>query len=117
MPRFNPLPPEATGSVGATITVKDEGVTQSTTVDTLNFVGAGVDASGALTVATITVSGFLADVLANRPTASDPETTNMLFYATDTQTLYYSDGITWSTITLSASSGVDFGSELLLMGG
>ena len=44
-------------SGGGTITVKDEGVTQSTTVTTLDFVGAGVTASGAGATETITISG------------------------------------------------------------
>jgi hypothetical protein len=43
------------GGGGATITVQDEGVTQSTTVTTLNFTGAGVTASGSGAVATINV--------------------------------------------------------------
>ena len=45
------------GGGGATITVKDEGITQSTTVTTLDFVGGGVVASGAGATATITISG------------------------------------------------------------
>ncbi len=45
------------GGGGTTITVKDEGVTQSTTVTTLDFVGAGVTASGAGATATITIPG------------------------------------------------------------
>lgn len=45
------------GGGGGTITVQDEGVTTSSTVTTLNFVGSGVVASGAGATATITVSG------------------------------------------------------------
>jgi hypothetical protein len=44
---------------GGTITVQEEGVTQSTTVTTLNFVGAAVTASGAGATETITVSALL----------------------------------------------------------
>lgn len=45
------------GSGGATITVQDEGITQSAVVTTLNFVGAGVVSSGAGAVETITIAG------------------------------------------------------------
>ena len=45
-----------TGGV-ATITTQDEGVTLSSTVTTLNFVGAGVTASGAGATTTITIPG------------------------------------------------------------
>lgn len=40
------------------LTVQDEGTPQSTTVNTLNFVGAGVVASGAGTTETITIPGY-----------------------------------------------------------
>ncbi len=40
-----------------TITTQDEGVTLSATVNTLNFVGAGVVASGAGATTTVTISG------------------------------------------------------------
>jgi hypothetical protein len=43
------------GGGGTTITVQDEGVTQSTTVTTLNFTGGGVTASGGGATATINV--------------------------------------------------------------
>lgn len=42
----------------STLTVQDEGTPQSTTVNTLNFVGAGVTASGAGATETITVPGY-----------------------------------------------------------
>lgn len=45
------------GGTGGTSTVQDEGVTQSTTVTTFNFVGAGVTASGSGATATITIPG------------------------------------------------------------
>lgn len=46
------------GGVGSvTITTKDEGITLSTTVNTLNFTGAGVVASGAGTETTINIPG------------------------------------------------------------
>lgn len=47
----------ADASGGGTITVQEEGVTQSTTVTTLNFVGSNVTASGAGAVETITITG------------------------------------------------------------
>jgi hypothetical protein len=47
------------GGGGGTITVQEEGVTQSSTVTTLNFVGAAVTASGAGATETITVSALL----------------------------------------------------------
>jgi len=45
------------GSGGATITVQDEGIVQSTTVTTVNFTGAGVTASGAGATATVNIPG------------------------------------------------------------
>ena len=47
----------APGTVGAAITVQDEGSALSTTATTLNFVGAGVTASGTGATKTITISG------------------------------------------------------------
>ena len=45
------------GTVGAAITVQDEGSALSTAATTLNFVGAGVTASGTGATKTITISG------------------------------------------------------------
>jgi hypothetical protein len=50
-------PPQDASAAGSTITVQDEGVTQSSTVTTLNLVGANVTASGAGATETITVAG------------------------------------------------------------
>ena len=47
----------ATLGSGATITTKDEGSTLSSTVTTIDFVGAGVTASGAGATTTVTISG------------------------------------------------------------
>lgn len=47
---------------GGTATVQDEAVTQSTTVTTFNFIGAGVTASGAGATATINIPGGAGDV-------------------------------------------------------
>jgi hypothetical protein len=47
-------PPQDASAAGSTITVQDEGVTQSSTVTTLNLVGANVTASGAGATETIT---------------------------------------------------------------
>ena len=47
----------APGTVGAAITVQDEGSALSTSATTLNFVGAGVTASGTGATKTITISG------------------------------------------------------------
>lgn len=46
---------QAVASSGSTITVQEEGVTTSAVVTTMNFVGAGVTATGAAATATITV--------------------------------------------------------------
>lgn len=54
MPIFNP---PAAGGGGGAITTKDEGSTLSSTVTTLDFVGAGVTASGAGATTTITIAG------------------------------------------------------------
>ena len=47
----------APGTVGAAITVQEEGSSLSTSATTLNFVGAGVTASGTGATKTITISG------------------------------------------------------------
>ena len=49
--RFNP------GAAGTAITVQDEGSALSTALDTLNFVGAGVSATGSGGTKTITING------------------------------------------------------------
>jgi hypothetical protein len=51
-----PYYPPATGGSG-TITTKDEGVTLSTAVTTLDFTGAGVTASGAGSTTTVNITG------------------------------------------------------------
>jgi hypothetical protein len=48
---------DATTAGSATITTEDEGSTLSTTVDTLNFTGAGVSASGGSNITTINIPG------------------------------------------------------------
>jgi hypothetical protein len=51
-------------TAGASLTVKDEGTPLATVADTLDFVGAGVVASGAGGTKTITISGAsVADIL------------------------------------------------------
>ena len=54
----------AGGGGGNTIIVEDEGVPLATPADTLNFVGAGVTASGAGTTKTITIPGGAGDLQA-----------------------------------------------------
>ena len=49
-------PPPTVSAGGGTITTQDEGVTLSSTVTTLNFVGSGVTASGAGATTTVTIS-------------------------------------------------------------
>jgi len=53
MPLYNP----PAGGGGTTITTQDEGGTLSSTVTTLNFVGAGVIATGAGATTTVTIAG------------------------------------------------------------
>lgn len=50
-------PEAATGGGGSGVTVEDEGTPLTTTADTLDFVGAGVDATGTGTTKTITIPG------------------------------------------------------------
>jgi hypothetical protein len=52
-----PYYPPASAGGGTTITTKDEGSTLSSTVTTLDFVGAGVVASGAGATTTVTIAG------------------------------------------------------------
>lgn len=62
----------------ATITTQDEGVTLSTTVTTLNFVGAGVTASGAGATTTITIPGG-SGLTVGTSTIASGTTTRVLF--------------------------------------
>jgi hypothetical protein len=63
------------GSGGSTITTKDEGSTLSSTVTTLDFVGAGVTASGAGATTTVTIpsNGTNPDTLPATANAADDE--------------------------------------------
>lgn len=54
MPIYNP---PAAGGGGGTITTKDEGSTLSSTVNTIDFVGAGITATGSGATTTVTVPG------------------------------------------------------------
>jgi hypothetical protein len=54
---ISPLTWTAVGGGAATITTQDEGGTLSTTVNTLNFTGAGVTASGAGATTTVNIPG------------------------------------------------------------
>ena len=53
-------------ATGGGVTVEDEGVPLATVADTLNFVGAGVTATGAGTTKTITVADIINGVTGNR---------------------------------------------------
>ena len=75
--------------IGGGVTVEDEGTPLATVADTLNFVGAGVVASGSGTTKTITVSGASVSEITDIPTAE-----------TDTALVLKPDGaggVAWGT--------------------
>jgi hypothetical protein len=91
----------ASAGGGTTITTQDEGVTLSSTVNTLNFVGAGVTASGAGATTTVTIPGGSSSPLTTKgdiyghstvdarvPVGSDGQ----MLYSDSTQAL----GIKWA---------------------
>lgn len=63
-----------TPAAGSGITVSEEGNPLATLADTLDFVGAGVVASGVGATKTITIAGSAVDDILDLPTAEDDET-------------------------------------------
>lgn len=87
-------------SAGSALTVKDEGTTVDAATTQINATGAGVVASTAgAGLITLTIAGTDKGTLAARPAAATANA-NMLYYATDTTTLYFSDGAAWTTLLL-----------------
>lgn len=87
------------GGGGTTITTKDEGSTLSSTVTTIDFVGAGVTASGAGATTTVTIpggGGTTIDTPPTSPSGSDDE-----FSSTQTGTPSGWTGVNWSGLTTS----------------
>lgn len=88
----------SSGSSGATITTKDEGGTLSSTVTTLDFVGAGVTASGAGATTTVTIPGaFGGAVPGYTTTVTAAGTTTLTNTSTSTQ---YFTGSASQTVVL-----------------
>jgi hypothetical protein len=65
---------EVAGGGGAALTVKDEGTPLATAATTLDFVGAGVVASGTGATKTITISGASVSEITDIPTAETDDT-------------------------------------------
>lgn len=103
---------ETGGSGSAGVTVQEEGSPVGTPPSTtMNFVGAGVLATGVGAIATITISGSVKGLLSARPAAAAANQ-GMLWYATDTGFNYISDGATWTTASVLTTKG-----DLLLHNG
>lgn len=95
-----------TGGGGGSLDVKNEGSTVGTPpIDEMNFVGAGVHATGSGSVATITIPGGVVGILASRPAAAAANS-GMLYYATDVDLAYISDGSTWTTVVFDHGTGL-----------
>lgn len=98
------------GGSGTLTTVKDEGVNLSTAAVSMDFVGAGVTATNVGPAITVTIpggsgGGATADILANRP-AAGPSNDGHIFYATDVDLWYISDGATWTTVVIDHGTGL-----------
>lgn len=90
------------GGPGASMPVENEGVQITAAATLLNFVGAGVLATASGDDVTVTVPGAVTGLLAGRPAAvADNE--GMVYYATDVDLAYISDGSTWTTTIISAA--------------
>lgn len=100
------VPGSGGGGGGSDIIVSDEGVQLTAAVTSLDFTGAQ-QATAVGNAVTINVPGAIADDIANRPAADDANN-GELFYSTDTDVLYISDGSTWTQVTLLAASITDF---------
>lgn len=87
------------GGGGTPVEILDEGISLTEQVASIDFEGAGVNGTAISDAITITVPGSVSGLLAARPAAA-PVNEGMLFYATDTDLAYISDGATWTTITL-----------------
>lgn len=93
------------GGGGSSVPVENEGVEITAAVDLFDFVGAGVHATASGDSVTITVPGGVVDILANRPAAAAANQ-GMVFYASDVDLLYISDGSTWTTAVLDHGTGL-----------
>lgn len=90
---------DATGGGGGSVPVEDEGVEITAAVTSFDFVGAGVLATAAGDDVTITIPGAVPGLLASRPAAAAANE-GMVWYATDVDLFYISDGSTWTTAVL-----------------
>jgi len=112
--------PDASGTVALTsditsLTIEDEGTALSTAADTLNFVGAGVTASGTGTEKTITIPGAntILDISKFQYTATANQTTfsgadndsNSLTYTAGDGVNVYLNGILLDSEDYTASNG------------
>lgn len=85
------------GGGGSALEVDDEGVMLDAGVESLDFVGHGVVATGVGPAITVTITGSQKGLLSARPAAGDAD--GMLYHATDVGLSYISDGSTWTTVT------------------
>lgn len=90
------------GGPGASMPVDNEGVNITPAATLLDFVGAGVHATASGDDVTVNIPGAVSDVLANRPAAA-ADNEGMVYYATDVDLAYISDGSTWTTTIISAA--------------
>lgn len=96
---------QAASPGGASVPVDNEGVQLTSTVDSFDFVGHGVHATASGDSVTVTIPGAVPDILANRPAAAAAND-GMVFYATDVDLAYISNGATWTTLTFDAATAL-----------
>ncbi len=110
--------PGASGQ--SSIQFKDEGsaLGASGTADTVDFVGAGVTATRAANVVTVTIAGG-GGISSGTSNPGSPAT-NDIFYRTDLGLLIYYDGTRWLTVaeySMHLSSGLSAGSGFVINSG
>jgi hypothetical protein len=100
------VPGTGGGGGGNPVEVQAGGIALTSAVEVINFLQAAI-ATAVGNDVTVTVYGAVADVIANRPAAGATNDFGV-FYATDTEIIYISDGTTWTAVTLLPGSITGF---------
>ena len=100
-PTSGPQGPQGPAGTGTSLTIQDEGVTQTTNASSINFVGSGVTASNTGNAVTVTIAGGgggsgngNANLSVTTTAPSSPRPNQDFWFNSDTGKLkiYYNDG-------------------------